>query len=87
MKLLYTREAYSNHPNKTVVTKVVITFLSLIRTFNNFVFNSINLLQIMGCTLGIICAPAYANMFMTQFEKQHICLQEKQINPILMDKT
>ena len=77
MKLLYTREAYSNQPNKTVVTKVVITFLSLILTFNNFVFNSVNLLQIMGCTMGIICAPAYANMFMTQFEKQHIYAYNK----------
>ena len=40
------REAYDNHPNKTVATKVIITFLSLILTLNNFVFNSINYLQI-----------------------------------------
>ena len=83
MKSLYTnipnnegikavREAYDNHPNKTVATKVIITFLSLILTLNNFVFNSINYLQIMGCAMGTICAPAYANIFMAQFEKQHI---------------
>ena len=66
------REAYDNHPNKTVATKVIITFLSLILTLNNFVFNSINYLQIMGCAMGTICAPAYANIFMAQFEKQHI---------------
>ena len=24
----------------------------------------------MGCAMGTICAPAYANIFMTQFEKQ-----------------
>ena len=35
------REAYDNHPNKTVVTKVILTFLSLILTF---VFNSISCL-------------------------------------------
>ena len=81
MKSLYTnipndegikavREAYDNHPNKTVATKA--TFLSLILTLNNFVFNSINYLQIMGCAMGTICAPAYANIFMEQFEKQHI---------------
>ena len=66
------REAYDNHPSKTVATKVIITFLSLILTLNNFVFNSINYLQIMGCAMGTICAPAYANIFMAQFEKQYI---------------
>ena len=30
------REAYDNHPNKSVATKVIITFLSLILTLNNF---------------------------------------------------
>ena len=63
------REAYDNHPNKTVATKVIITFLSLILTLNNFVFNSINYLQIMGCAMGTICASAYSNIFMAQFEK------------------
>ena len=66
------REAYDNHPNKTVATKVIITFLSLILTLNNFVFNSINYLQIMGCAMGTICASAYTNTFMAQFEKQNI---------------
>ena len=28
--------------------------------------------QIMGCAMGRVCAPAYANIFMDQFEKQHI---------------
>ena len=51
---------------------MIITFLSLILTLNNFVFNSTNYLQIIGCAMGTICAPAYANIFMDQFEKQHI---------------
>ena len=83
LKLLYTnipnnedikavREAYDNHPNKTVVTQVIITFLSLILTLNNFVFNPINYLQIMICAMGTICAPAYTNIFTVEFEKQHI---------------
>ena len=66
------REAYDNHSSKAEATKVIITFLSLILTLNNFVFNPINYLQIMGCPMGTICAPAYANIFMAQFEKQHI---------------
>ena len=83
MKSLYTNipnnegikavgEAYDNHPNKTIATKVIITFSSLILTLNNFVFNSFDYLQIMGCAMGTVCAPADANIFMTQFEKQHI---------------
>ena len=66
------REAYDNHPNNTVATKVITTFLSLILTLNKFVFNSINYLQIMGYAMGTICAPAHANIFMAQFEKQYI---------------
>ena len=57
-------EAYDDHSTKTVVKKVIITFLRLIPTLNNFVFNSINYLQIMGCEMGTIRAPAYANIFM-----------------------
>ena len=75
------REAYDNHPTtKTVVTKVNITFLSLRLTLNNFVFNFTNYFQIMGCAMGTICAPAYANIFMTQFEKQHIYIPTSKIN-------
>ena len=82
MKSLYTnipnnegikavREVYSL-PTKTVATKKIITLLSLILTLNNFLFNSISYLQIMRCAIDTICAPAYANIFMAQFEKQHI---------------
>ena len=46
-KWSYKSVAYGNQHNKTVATKVIITFLSLILTLNNFVFNSINYLQIM----------------------------------------
>ena len=65
------REAYDRYPNKTVAKKVIM-FLRLILTLNNFVFNSINYLQIMGCAMGTICAPAYTNILMAQFENQHI---------------
>ena len=71
------REAYDNHPTKKVATKLIITFLSLILTLNNFVFNAINYFQIMGYKLGTVCAPAYANIFITQFKKQHIFLHLK----------
>ena len=33
------KEDYDNHSNKTVSTKVITTFLSLILTLNNIIFN------------------------------------------------
>ena len=53
-------------------------FLTLILALNDFVFNSINYLQIMGCTTGTVCTPAYGNIFMAQFQKQNtITLHKK----------
>lgn len=83
MKALYTSipnnegnkaagEAYDNHHTKTVSTKVIMKFSNLILILNKFDFNSMNCLQILGCAMGNICAPAYADIFMAQFEKQKI---------------
>ena len=55
------KESYEKYKEKTVSTKVIITFLSLILTLNNFVFNCIYYLQTMGCVIGTLCAPSYAN--------------------------
>ena len=61
------KEAFDKHPNKTVSTKVTTTFLSLILTLNNFVFNLVNYIQKMGWAMGTVCAPSYAKLFMAQF--------------------
>ena len=45
-----------NHPKRTVTTKVITTFLVLILTLNNFIFNSTNCLQTKGYAMGTICA-------------------------------
>jgi len=66
------RKAFDKSNTKTIATKVITTFMSLILTLNNFVFNSQNYLQIKGCAMGTICAPSYANIFMAEFEKQYI---------------
>ena len=47
---------------------------------NTFVFNSKFYLQIRGCPMGTICAPAYANIFMAEFEKKKLFLDKRQIN-------
>ena len=61
-----------NFSRKTVATKVVTTFLLLILTLSNFVFNCKNYLQIKSCAMGTTCAPAYTNIFMDHFERKYI---------------
>ena len=53
---------YDHYPNKTIPTKIITTFLALILTLNNFIFNSKFYLHIKGCAMGTIRAPSYANL-------------------------
>ena len=66
------KRAFDNYPKKTTTIKVITTFLALIVTLNNFVFDCIHYLQIKGCAMGTICDPAYANIFMADFELKYI---------------
>ena len=81
------RSLYTNIPHKegieavkqklkkskpSINIKVILTFLKLILTLNNFVFNGINYLQKKGCAMGTKCAPSYANIFMGWFEEKFI---------------
>ena len=75
-----TKKRYDSCIHKTLLTKIIATFLALILTLNNFAFNSKFFLQIKGCTMGTICAPAHANIFMTKFE-------QKYNYPLIKDKT
>ena len=61
------KESYEKYKEKAVSTKVIITFLSLVLTLNNFIFNCTRYLQTTGCAMGTICAPSYANIFMANF--------------------
>ena len=63
---------------KSLQTKVIISFLKLILTLNNFVFNCTNFLQLKGCPMGTKCAPIYPSIFMGIFEEKHIYLLIKQ---------
>ena len=63
------KTSLENSPRRTVATKAMATFLSLILTLNNFKFNCKNYLQIKGCVIETICAPAHTNIFMKHFEK------------------
>ena len=75
-----TKKRYDSYIHKTIPTKIITTFLALILTLNNFVFNSKFYLQIKGCAKCTICAPAYANIFMAEFE-------QKYVYPLIKDKS
>ena len=66
------REAISNSPNTKISSKVITTFLWLILNLSNFIFNGMNYLQKQGVTMGSICSPSYANIFMGTFESRKI---------------
>ena len=57
---------------KALLIPVIVKFLWLILTLNNFIFNGLNFLQTNGCSMGTKCAPNYANIFMTYFEETYI---------------
>ena len=63
---------HNNYTKKTIATKVIATFLALSLTLSNFIFNSKFYLQIKGCAMGTICAPTYANIFLSEFEERYI---------------
>ena len=84
------RSLYTNTPNKegieavettlkrkNIGTRIVSTFLRLVLTLNNFVFNSQNYLPIKGCAMGTKCAPSYANIFMVCLKKDTYILLSK----------
>ena len=64
------KKAHKRYHHKTVPPKVITTFLALILTLNNFIFNSKFYLQIKGCSLGTICAPPYEIIFMVYFKEK-----------------
>ena len=76
------RSLYTNIPHKEDIkvvetalkgnnkqTRVIIYFLKLILTLNNFILNFKDYLQINGCAMETKCAPTYANIFMGIFEE------------------
>ena len=79
------RSVYTNIPNKegieavetflkskNIGTKIILTFLCLVLTLNNFVFKCPNYLPIKGCAMDTKCASGYTNIFMGIFEERYI---------------
>ena len=66
--------SWKNILNKLLQKKVITTFLALILTLNNFIFEWKSNLQIKGYAMGTICAPSYAKIFMDHFKRKLIYL-------------
>ena len=47
-------------PGHNILSKVISTFLALILTLNNLIFNDENFVNINGCSMG----PSYASLYM-----------------------
>ena len=58
--------------DKESMIPMITSFLWLILTLNNFIFNDKNFLQTSGVSMGTKCASSYANLFMAYFEKTYI---------------
>ena len=63
------KESHEKYQEKTVFTEVIISFLSLILTLNNFALNCTQYLQTMGCVMNTICAQTCANILTAKFEQ------------------
>ena len=61
-----------NKPGDGILSRIISTFLMLILTLNNFIFNDENFVQISGASMGTKCAPTYSSLFMGRFEETHI---------------
>ena len=58
------KTSLDNFLMKTIATKVITAFLSLILILNNFVFNCKNYIQIKDCSMGTICAPRLTPIYL-----------------------
>ena len=57
---------FDNFPRKAIATTVMITFLSLILTLSNLIFNCKHCIQLKDCVMGTICAPSIANIILRE---------------------
>ena len=79
-----TKKRYDIYIHKTIPTKIITTFLALVLTLNNFALNSKFYLQIKGCAISTICAPAYENVFMAEIKQMRSSVDKRQINSFLI---
>ena len=65
-------KSFIENSNVGHLSQVITSFLGLILTLNNFLFNDKNYIQVNGVSMGTKCAPSYANLFMGSFEERYL---------------
>ena len=68
------KTSLEKYSKRNTLTKVITTFLVLILTQSDFIFNCKNSLQIKFCAMWTIREPSFANIFMKKFERKLIYL-------------
>ena len=66
------RDVETTLKRKNIATRIIPTFLHLVLTLKNFIFNCQNYLQIKGSAMETKCAPSYANILIGIFEEKFI---------------
>ena len=66
------RIALDKRTDKCVPTESICDLTRMILTMNNFVFNNEHFIQQHGTAMGTRMAPAYANLFMGEFERKSL---------------
>ena len=64
------RKVLDQRTEKSVPTESLCDLMRMILTMNNFVFNGEHFIQQHGTAMGTRMAPAFANLFMGEFEKK-----------------
>ena len=64
------RNLFQTHPDNTRPDNAILKLLELSLTCNDFTFNNKHYLQMEGTAMGKKFAPAYANIYMSQWERE-----------------
>ncbi|XP_021341474.1 uncharacterized protein LOC110442280 [Mizuhopecten yessoensis] len=82
--ILAAKKAQDSRVDKSTPTRILLRFLNFILTCNCFEFNNQHYLQIQGTSIGIICAPNYAILFMDHLETAF--LQSQSLSPLVWSR-
>ena len=64
------RNIFKRYPDNTRPDKEILQLLEISLTSNAFLFNDHYYLQVEGTAMGKKCAPAYANIYMAEWERE-----------------
>lgn len=69
MGLQIIRTIFNRHPDKNRPDEDILQLLEICLTYNDFLFDGQNYLQIHGTAMGHRYAPSYANLYVSEWER------------------